>query len=141
MIAGDGPQKHELQKLQADLHLSNVEFVGHVSAEERDRLIRRSRFTVLPSHAYETLGKTILESYAEGRAVVASDLGSRANCGAPWRDRTPLRCGDVNEFVESIRMLAANPGMSDRIWDAAGWEFVRDHHRARSTLRRAMRHL
>ena len=32
---------------------------------------------MLPSHAYETLGKTILESYAQARGVVATDLGSR----------------------------------------------------------------
>ncbi len=127
VIAGDGPQKHELQKLQADLHLSNVEFVGHVSAEERDRLIRRSRFTVLPSHAYETLGKTILESYAEGRPVVASDLGSRREFVRHGETGLLYRCGDVNELVQSIQMLAANPEMSDRM-GRTGWAFVRDHH-------------
>ena len=65
------------QRLAAELNLSNVEFIGAVNRDERDRLIRSSRFTVLPSHAHETLGKTILESYAEGRAVVTTDLGSR----------------------------------------------------------------
>jgi glycosyltransferase involved in cell wall biosynthesis len=127
VIAGDGPQKHELQKLQADLHLSNVEFVGNVSAEERDRLIRRSRFTVLPSHAYETLGKTILESYAEGRAVVASDLGSRREFVRDGETGVLYRRGDVNQLADSIRTLAANPEVSDRM-GRAGWEFVREHH-------------
>jgi glycosyltransferase involved in cell wall biosynthesis len=127
VIAGDGPQKQELQKLQTDLHLSNVEFVGQVSAEERDRLIRRSRFTVLPSHAYETLGKTILESYAEGRAVVASDLGSRHEFVRDGETGLLYRCGDVNQLVQSIRMLARNPEISDRM-GRAGWEFVRERH-------------
>jgi glycosyltransferase involved in cell wall biosynthesis len=127
VIAGDGPQKDELQKLQADLHLSNVDFVGHVSAEERDRLIRRSRFTLLPSHAYETLGKTILESYAEGRPVVASDLGSRREFVRHGETGLLHRCGDVNQLVQSIRMLAADPGMSGRM-GRAGWEFVSDRH-------------
>jgi glycosyltransferase involved in cell wall biosynthesis len=125
VIAGDGPQKAELQKLQADLRLSNVEFVGNVSAEERDRLIRRSRFTVLPSHAYETLGKTILESYAEGRPVVASDLGSRREFVRDGETGLLYRCGDVNQLVQSIRMLAANPEIS---MGRAGWEFVRERH-------------
>ena len=77
IVAGDGPQRGELQELASALGLSNVEFVGQVGRAQRDELIARSQFTVLPSHAYETLGKTILESYAEGRPVVASDLGSR----------------------------------------------------------------
>ncbi len=127
VIAGDGPQRHELQKLQADLHLSNVEFVGHVSAEARDGLIRRSCFTVLPSHAHETLGKTILESYAEARPVVASDLGSRREFVRDGETGLLYRCGDVNQLVQSIRMLAANPAISDRM-GRAGWGFVRERH-------------
>jgi glycosyltransferase involved in cell wall biosynthesis len=127
IIAGDGPQKHELHKLQADLHVSNVEFVGQVSAEDRGRLIRCSRFTVLPSHAYETLGKTILESYAEGRAVVASDLGSRREFVRHGETGVLYRRGDVNQLADSIRTLAANPEVSDRM-GRAGWEFVREHH-------------
>ncbi len=127
VIAGDGPQKYELQRLQADLRLSNVEFVGNVSAEERDRLIRRSCFTVLPSHAYETLGKTILESYAEGRAVIATDLGSRREFVRDGETGLLYRCGDVNQLVQSIRMLAENPEISERM-GRAGWEFVRERH-------------
>jgi glycosyltransferase involved in cell wall biosynthesis len=127
VIAGDGPQKHELQKLQADLHLCNVEFVGNVSAEERDRLLRRSRFTVLPSHAYETLGKTILESYAEGRAVVATDLGSRREFVRTGETGLLYPCGDVNQLAQSIRMLAENPEISERM-GRAGWEVVRERH-------------
>src|SRR5579863_8190152 len=65
IIAGDGPELGRLQQLAADLGLANVEFAGHMRGAELDRAIANSRFTVLPSHAYETLGKTILESYAE----------------------------------------------------------------------------
>lgn len=66
IVAGDGPQRGELQELVVSLGLSNVEFVGHVGCAERDALIARSRFTVLPSHAYETLGKTILNRMRKG---------------------------------------------------------------------------
>src|SRR5579862_1874748 len=57
-IAGEGPQRTELEALATQLDLVNVEFVGHASREDLDRLIARSRFTVLPTHAYETLGKS-----------------------------------------------------------------------------------
>src|SRR5579864_4295593 len=77
IVAGDGPQRASLRELTTSLELPNVEFVGQVDRAQRDSLIAQSRFTVLPSHAYETLGKTILESNGEGRSVVASDLGSR----------------------------------------------------------------
>ena len=67
IIAGDGPERGRLEQLAADLGLANVEFAGHMRGAELDRAIANSRFTVLPSHAYETLGKTILESYARRR--------------------------------------------------------------------------
>ena len=76
-IAGEGSQKTDLEKLVRELDLTNVGFVGHVTGPRLDQLIHSSRFTVLPTRAYETMGKSILESYAWGRAVVASDLGSR----------------------------------------------------------------
>jgi glycosyltransferase involved in cell wall biosynthesis len=76
-IAGDGPQRVELEALKSKLRLQNVEFLGQLAGGALDREISSSQFTVLPSRAYETLGKSILESFARGRPVVASDLGSR----------------------------------------------------------------
>jgi glycosyltransferase involved in cell wall biosynthesis len=126
LILGDGPQRVELQELAAALRLSNVEFVGNVNAAERDRLIRRSRFTVLPTHAYETLGKTILESYAEGRAVIATDLGSRREFVKDGETGLLYRCGDVSQLSQSIRTLAADAALAEQM-GRAGWELVREH--------------
>src|SRR5580692_3389660 len=77
VVAGDGPERSNLMMLVVKLGLGNVDFIGHVKGERLNAAIAESRFTVLPSHAYETFGKTILESYARGRTVIASDLGSR----------------------------------------------------------------
>jgi glycosyltransferase involved in cell wall biosynthesis len=127
IIAGDGPQRGELQELAVALGLSNVEFVGHVGRAERDALIARSRFTVLPSHAYETLGKTILESYAAGRPVVASDLGSRRELIEEGETGLLYRTGDVDELAGAIRTLGAMPELAEKM-GRAGWETVRRRH-------------
>jgi glycosyltransferase involved in cell wall biosynthesis len=126
-IAGDGPQRVELQELAVSLGLSNVEFVGHVGRAERDALIARSRFTVLPSHAYETLGKTILESYAEGRTVVASDLGSRRELIDEGETGMLYRAGDVNELARALQALGSMPELAEKM-GRAGWETVRRRH-------------
>jgi glycosyltransferase involved in cell wall biosynthesis len=127
IIAGDGPQRGELQELAVSLGLSNVEFVGYVGQAERDALIARSRFTVLPSHAYETLGKTILESYAEGRAVVASDLGSRRELIDEGETGLLYRTGDVDDLAAAIHALGSMPDLAARM-GRAGWETVRRRH-------------
>jgi glycosyltransferase involved in cell wall biosynthesis len=123
IIAGDGPQRGELQQLASSLHLANVEFVGQVGRTERDSLIARSQFTVLPSHAYETLGKTILESYAEGRAVVASDAGSRRELVREGETGLLYRTGDVDQLAGAIRLLGARPELAEKM-GRAGREFV-----------------
>lgn len=127
VIAGDGPQRIELQELATRLGLTNVEFVGHVGSAERDGLMAQSRFTVLPSHAYETLGKAILESYAQGRAVVATDIGSRREFVRHGETGLLYRCGDVNELAGTIALLAGNPAMANEM-GRAGWEMVCDEH-------------
>jgi len=139
VIAGDGPQTNQLQRLTASLGLSNVEFVGRVGPEERDRWIRKSRFTVLPSHAYETLGKTILESYAEARAVVASDLGSRREFVRDGETGILYRCGDVNQLAQTVRLLASDPKLSAQM-GRAGWEFVRQRHAPEEHYSKLFRH-
>ena len=128
IIAGEGPERSVLQALAVSLKLRNVQFVGQVGAAERDRLIDESRFTVLPSHAYETLGKTILESYAQGRTVIATDLGSRREFVKHGETGLLYPCGDVNQLAGAVQFLAANPECAEQMGQA-GREWLLQHHR------------
>ena len=127
IIAGDGPQRDELLQLTAGLGLGNVEFVGHVARPELQVLIARSRFTVLPSHAYETLGKTILESYAQTKAVIASDLGSRRELVHPGETGLLYPTGDVKQLAACIRALGEDPALADEM-GRKGRELVRERY-------------
>jgi glycosyltransferase involved in cell wall biosynthesis len=128
LVAGDGPERASLEQLAFDLGLANVEFAGRLSRTEVDHAIANSRFTVLPSHAYETLGKTILESYAEGRAVVATDLGSRREFVQAGKTGLLYKAGDVDELVSAIQFLSAQPELADRM-GRAGQQQVRQNNR------------
>jgi glycosyltransferase involved in cell wall biosynthesis len=123
-IAGDGPERSRLERLTGELGLGNVEFAGHLRGAELERAIASSRFTVLPSHAYETLGKTILESYAEARAVVATDLGSRRELVQAGKTGLLYRTGDVEQLASAIRFLSSRPEMAEQM-GRAGREQVR----------------
>ena len=126
-IAGDGPQRNELERIAKELPLADVEFVGHVSGAALEDLIAGSRFTVLPSRAYETLGKTILESYAMGRAVVASDLGSRRELIDEGRTGLLYRPGDVEQLAGAIAFLHDRPTLALQM-GVAGRELVRERY-------------
>jgi glycosyltransferase involved in cell wall biosynthesis len=127
LIAGEGPERTKLERLAAALGLSNVKFAGHLAGTDLKRAIANSRFTVLPSHAYETLGKTILESYAEGRAVVATDLGSRRELVHAGKTGLLYRTGDVEQLASSLEFLSAQPELAEKMGQA-GREQVRQRH-------------
>jgi glycosyltransferase involved in cell wall biosynthesis len=129
IVAGDGPERGRLQRLAVELGLANVEFAGHMRGAELDRAISASRFTVLPSHAYETLGKTILESYAEGRPVVATDLGSRRELVHEGKTGLLYRTGDVEQLASAIQFLSSQPELADRM-GRAGRELAQERHTA-----------
>jgi glycosyltransferase involved in cell wall biosynthesis len=127
VIAGDGPERGRLQLLASALKLANVEFAGHVRDTELECAIANSRFTVLPSHAYETLGKTILESYAKARAVVASDLGSRRELVHAGETGLLYKTGDVKALASAIQFLSSQPELADKM-GRAGREQVRQNY-------------
>ena len=129
VIAGDGPERGRLELLCKSLGLSNVKFAGQVRGAELDRAIANSRFTVLPSHAYETLGKTILESYAEARAVVATDLGSRRELIHEGKTGLLYQTGDVEQLASALQFLSSQPELADRM-GRAGLEQVQVHNTA-----------
>jgi len=127
VVAGDGPERGRLQQLSNHLGLVNVEFAGHVRGAELDRAIAGSRFTVLPSHAYETLGKTILESYAQARAVVATNLGSRRELIQEGKTGLLYRTGDVEQLASALEFLSSQPELADSM-GRAGREQVRTNY-------------
>ncbi len=127
LIAGEGPQREELQRLTESLRLKNVIFVGHLDGEQLDELIASSRFTILPSRAYETLGKSILESYAWARPVIASDLGSRRELVREGETGLLTRAGSVEQLAAAISYLYERPELAAQMGSAARQLVKTDH--------------
>ena len=127
IIVGDGPQRPELELLAKNLQLNNVRFMGHLSGEALEELIAQSQFTVFPSRAYETMGKSILESYAQGRAVIASDLGSRRELVEEGKTGLLYRVKDAAQLSSSIAFLYERPELAKSM-GASGRELVRQRH-------------
>jgi glycosyltransferase involved in cell wall biosynthesis len=105
--------------LAQELNLKHVVFAGMVHGERLQRLIARCSFSVFPSHAYETLGKSILESYAWGRPVIASDLGSRRELVQHGVTGLLYPGGDSEQLARSIGFLFDRPDLIEKMGAAA----------------------
>jgi glycosyltransferase involved in cell wall biosynthesis len=119
VIAGDGPDRPRLEALAKELNLNQVMFAGMVHGEELRKLIAGCSFSVFPSHAYETLGKSILESYAWGRPVIASDLGSRRELVEHGVTGLLYADGDREQLAHSIAFLFDRPDLIKKMGMAA----------------------
>jgi glycosyltransferase involved in cell wall biosynthesis len=119
VIAGDGPERPRLEALARELNLIQVLFTGTVHGEQLQQLIAGCSFSVFPSHAYETLGKSILESYAWGRPVIASDLGSRRELVQHGVTGLLYADGDREQLAHSIGFLVDRPDLVAKMGAAA----------------------
>ncbi|MGA3193963.1 MAG: glycosyltransferase family 4 protein [Terriglobales bacterium] len=119
IIAGEGPERPRLEALARELNLDRVLFAGMVRGEKLKELIAGCSFSLFPSHAYETLGKSILESYAYGRPVIATDLGSRREVVEPGVTGLLYPPGDRDQLARAIGFLFDHPDVVARMGSAA----------------------
>src|ERR1700690_3737600 len=127
VIAGEGPERPALESLAAELNLKHVLFAGMVHGEKLQKLIAGCSFSVFPSHAYETLGKSILESYAWGRPVIATDLGSRREFVEHGVTGLLYTDGDREQLAHSIEFMFDHPDLVEKM-GAAGRNRARAKH-------------
>ncbi len=74
LIVGTGAQENKLKKIAESLNVP-VEFAGFLRGEALRKVIYNSRFVIVSSVCYENAPLAILESFASGKPVLASDIG------------------------------------------------------------------
>lgn len=74
-IVGRGPELNNLLQLSKGLQLNNTEFIEFIDGKQLKNIISNSWATVLPSIWYENSPNSILESFASGKPVIASNIG------------------------------------------------------------------
>lgn len=91
------------------------------------RAIQRSLFTVLPSRFYENLPNAALESFACGRPVVATRLGSLPELVRDGENGLLFEPGDIAGLASCIERLAGNEATRARMGACARETVRRDH--------------
>jgi glycosyltransferase involved in cell wall biosynthesis len=103
-----------LERIKKD-NVTNVELLGFKNSYELKELIFQSRFVVVPSLWYENQPYSILESFASGKAVVASRIGGIPEIVHNGKDGFLFEPGDVNQFVQKIKKLLGSPALAKKL--------------------------
>jgi glycogen(starch) synthase len=123
-IAGDGPERAQLEKQTADLGLqSSVDFIGEQNSEQLAKLLRRHQILVVPSRWREPFGIVALEGIACGCVVVGSAEGGLAEAIGPCGLTFPN--GDSRALADAIARLLSNPAECDALRARAAMHLAR----------------
>lgn len=108
-IVGEGPEKSCLKNTINYLHLSNVKIGNHLSDRDLIQTIFNARFTILSSLFFENCPNMILESFASGKPVVASNIGGIPELIQHGINGLLFEPGNIQDCKEKIIRLWKSP--------------------------------
>jgi glycosyltransferase involved in cell wall biosynthesis len=134
-ILGDGPVRRELEELASEVGGENIVFLGHRSGEELRRILSEAQFVVLPSRWYENLPFSIMEAFASGKAVVASDLGGIPEMVEDGVNGYLFPPGDIDDLAARLASLLDDAPLAEEMGrrgrEKAMRLYTAEHHYAR----------
>jgi glycosyltransferase involved in cell wall biosynthesis len=125
VVCGDGPMRDALHARLAELGVERHAEVRGFVPHEGLRPLYRAATMLLHVSWTEGVPQVLLEAFAAGLPVVATDVGGVAD--ATGDDAALLvPPGDARAAADALRRLAGDPALSDRMVEAAR-ERVRGH--------------
>jgi len=107
-VLGEGPMEEELIEFARLHQMNNVSFEGFIDGEMKKEILKKALFLIFPSECYESFGYTIIESFACGVPVVASDIGGARELVTEGRTGFLFKAGCPKDLHEKILHLTAN---------------------------------
>jgi glycosyltransferase involved in cell wall biosynthesis len=133
-IVGDGDYLKDLKNLSTTLNLSDVEFTGYVSTEEKVERLRKSHVAVLPS-LKEGWGLTNIEANSVGTAVVAADSPGLRDSVRDDKTGYLFEYGNIEQLANKLIKILSDDEIRVRLeqgglewaekfnWDTAAKDF------------------
>lgn len=106
-IMGDDTTEEaiRLKKYVEEHNLKNIEFLGFKAGSELEKVIKNSRFTIIPSIWYDNLPNTALESFQYSKPVIASNIGSLPELVVNNENGYLFNPYSSKELIEKIRLF------------------------------------
>lgn len=126
VIAGDGPQKKELETWVREHRLDNVIFKGFVPLEEQAALWESAAVFIAPSIWHEPGATTILEALGRGRPVIAFAKGAACDHLADPAHGWLMDPDRPDAILKTIQTVLGTPGEILSRMGMQSREFVRE---------------
>lgn len=120
-IAGDGPLASEVAR--ACERSPQVEWLGAQPLDRMHSLMGAAAVVIVPSGCYETFGRVIVEAYAKGTPVIASNLGALAELVEDGRTGLRFRPGDPEDLAAKVAWAWTHPKQMEKMGKEARREY------------------
>jgi glycosyltransferase involved in cell wall biosynthesis len=107
-ILGEGPMEEELLEYARLHHMKNVSFEGFIDGNLKREMLKKALFLVFPSECYESFGYTIIEGYACGVPVAASDIGGARELVQEGNTGFLFEVGNPDDLQKQISLMMAD---------------------------------
>ena len=119
LLAGDGPERDAMESRAAELGLTGcVRFLGPLPRGGVLELFRAADATLLSS-SWENFPHTVVESLAVGTPVIATRVGGVPEVVTDGANGLLVPPGDPDALAQTIRRFFAEPGLRERLTEAA----------------------
>jgi glycosyltransferase involved in cell wall biosynthesis len=107
-IAGDGELRAALERDAAGLP---VKFLGRVPPSRVIELMQNAALLVVPSECYEGFPRVVVEAFATGAAIVASDIGGLGELIRDGMDGMKFRPRSTEDLAAAVMRSWSAPQM------------------------------
>lgn len=121
-VFGDGPLRQELED-RARARQLKVEFMGARPKEEIITAMQDAKAVLVPSVWYEGLPMVVVEAYACGTPVLASDIGSLSEIVRDSKTGFLFAPDDVDGIAAVARRLSESSGVAEQLRIGARLEY------------------
>ena len=117
-IIGDGPEAEHLKGGEG------VVFKGRQDGAAVAEAMRNARAVVVPSLCFETFGNTVVEAFACGRPVIASNIGALGDLVEDGTTGLMFAAGDEAALAQRLERILEEPDQADRLGANARTEYL-----------------
>jgi glycosyltransferase involved in cell wall biosynthesis len=109
VLAGSGPEERPIRRHLQEKNMVNVDLAGFVTGARKAQLMREASFLVLASEWYENCPLVVMEAFANGKPVVASDIGGIPEQVTHGFNGLLFEPGNASELRERLLHLLSHP--------------------------------